>query len=90
MCISIKRFESVCHEHSELTWCGISQPVSLPKESMDTKYSKLVIAVKPFIEAAMYIPKGTPPTEDIACIPRSSFCVGDFYGLLAALVKDQR
>jgi hypothetical protein len=45
----------------------------------------LLDAVQPFVEAAQYIPEGTSPDDDIGCIPRSCFSIGDFYNLLKAV-----
>ena len=80
----VKQFESICQDH-ELKWEGLSHPIV---SDLIVKYNALIAALEPFIDAAQYIPEGMSPDEDISCIPRSCFCVGDFYSLLKALKKD--
>ena len=74
----VKQFESICHTSPGLKWDGGCCSIS----AITVKYVLLLEAVRPFVEAAKYIPKGTPANEDIGCIPRSCFCIGDFYNLL--------
>jgi hypothetical protein len=64
-----------------LKWDGVCCPVS----AVTVKYAAILEAVQPFVEAAKYIPDGTAANEDISCIPRSCFCIGDFYKLLNAI-----
>lgn len=77
----VKQFESICSDRSELKWDGVCCLVSFTT----LKYKLLLDAVQPFVEAAQYIPEGTSPDDDIGCIPRSCFSIGDFYNLLKAV-----
>ena len=79
----IKQFESICQEH-ELNWNSRSRSAV---SDFIHKYSVLLDALRPFVEAAKHIPAGALPNDDIGCIPRSCFCVGDFYKLLDAVEK---
>ena len=80
----VKQFDSICSDRNELKWDGVCCPIS----SITSSYKLLLAAIQPFVEAAKYIPEGTSPNDDISCIPRSCFCVGDFYSLVKALKND--